>query len=85
MDRFLDQLDTWFQEAGAFVGDGIGLIQRYVIIAIAVIVVLTGLAYVLGFIPMRFFERMKHEWLGSIVVGGILIFGVGTILVAMLP
>ncbi len=85
MDRFLDQLETWFQEAGGFVGDGISLIQQYVIIIIAVIVVLAGLGYFFDIIPTRYFQQMKSEWLGKIVVGSILVFGVGTILVAMLP
>jgi hypothetical protein len=85
MDRFFTQLETWLQGAGTRVGDFIGLIQQYAIIAVAVIVILAGIAYLLGLISLRWLEQVKSEWLGSILVGLFLIFGVGTILVALLP
>jgi hypothetical protein len=85
MDRFLDQLEQWFQAAGAFVGDGIGLIQQYAIIIIAVIVVVAGVASLLGLLSWRWVEQVRGEWLGAILTGLFLIFGLGTILVALLP
>ncbi len=85
MDRFIDQLREWFRTASGYVADGVGLIQEYVIVIVLVIAILAGLAYFFGFVPLRYFERVKDDWIGSVIVGLLIIFGLGTILIAMLP
>ncbi len=85
MDAFIAQLEAWFLTASGYVDRIVELLQRYTLIAVIILVIGAGFGHLLGFISLRFLERMRAEWGGSVVVGLFLIFGIGTILRALLP
>ncbi len=84
MDRFFDQINTWLSEAGADAATGVEVAQRALLVGLLVLVIIVGIAYMGGFIPMRYLEQIKGSWVGMAIAALLIVFVLAPMIVALI-